>query len=442
MLNIISIMAGAALLGSSQQATDKATLTGTVQNFKSDIAVLVDMETYGRDTISVAANGSFSFEKDIKTPGFSTLYFPDTKVFLNLFLENGTQTNVKGDVEQPEKFEIEGELEPIYPFSQSVDRLFKTHAEQASVKGFAAYQKDLTSLRDSLMTALETMPSKGFQAYETEQLAKNLKFSFVVFYQYLKENKVPLDSDADYNAFMNGLDLNDEANMSTGLLAHYLYWQSMLKAGEINTLSMLQLMKEKVSNPAIIDNMAGQFGYSYFATGGDEHIEEVYALVSEMIPNQLGKIIPVYEKIKTFAPGKPAVDFEMSTPDGKTLKFSDLKGKIVYVDVWATWCGPCRMEIPFMKKLAGHYKDNPKIQLVSISVDGNVEAWKKMVEKEGFDWPQYVAPGDFNSPLTKGYAIGGIPRFMMFDAEGKIITVNAPRPSEEKIIEFIDSKLK
>ena len=83
-----------------------------------------------------------------------------------------------------------------------------------------------------------------------------------------------------------------------------------------------------------------------------------------------------------------------------------------------------------------------RIQLVSISLDKNVNAWKTMVKKENLAWPQYIVKGEFDCMLCKEYGVTGIPRFMMFDKKGNIISLDAPRPSAPNIIEWIESNLK
>lgn len=127
--------------------------------------------------------------------------------------------------------------------------------------------------------------------------------------------------------------------------------------------------------------------------------------------------------------------------DGNAVKLSDLRGKMVYVDVWATWCGPCVGEIPFMEELYERYKDDDRIVLVSISVDDKADAWKKKLDEDNPGWPQYIVDGGLKSQLIADYQILGVPRFMLFDAQGNIVTLNAPRPSNEDIIKFLDEQL-
>ena len=84
----------------------------------------------------------------------------------------------------------------------------------------------------------------------------------------------------------------------------------------------------------------------------------------------------------TLEAGSVVKDFEMRDRDGNLVKLSDFKGKLVYMDIWATWCGPCVEEIPNMEKLYQHYKDDPQILLVSVSVDSKKNLWEKKLDEE------------------------------------------------------------
>ncbi len=119
----------------------------------------------------------------------------------------------------------------------------------------------------------------------------------------------------------------------------------------------------------------------------------------------------------------------------------DLKGKLVYIDVWATWCGPCKGELPHLKKLekAFHWK---KVHFVSISVDENEAAWKKMVKEKKLGGIQLHADKAWSSDFVKAYKINGIPRFILLDKKGNIITADAPRPSSDKIKPLLKEWLK
>ena len=147
------------------------------------------------------------------------------------------------------------------------------------------------------------------------------------------------------------------------------------------------------------------------------------------------------EKLKlnnTMAPGFDYMNFK-----GGQTKLSDLAGKYIYIDVWATWCGPCRAEIPFLKKIEEKYH-NKNIVFVSISVDVNkdLEKWKKFVEEKQLGGIQLFADKNWSSDFMKSFSINSIPRFILIDPSGKILSSDAFRPSSPKLQEQLDTLLK
>src|SRR5690606_35216219 len=125
---------------------------------------------------------------------------------------------------------------------------------------------------------------------------------------------------------------------------------------------------------------------------------------------------------------------------------ADLKGKYVYVDVWATWCGPCKVEIPSLKSLENNYKGK-KIQFVSVSIDDDTShgswenaktKWKNMVSDKELTGIQLFAPNGWQSEFVKSYKINGIPRFILIDPNGNIVNADAPRPSDPKLVELFN----
>jgi thiol-disulfide isomerase/thioredoxin len=137
----------------------------------------------------------------------------------------------------------------------------------------------------------------------------------------------------------------------------------------------------------------------------------------------------------------PSFDYE-NHKGGKT-KLEDLRGKYVYIDVWATWCGPCIAEIPHLKKVEAKYHGK-NIEFVSISVDTekDYEKWKKMVVAKELGGIQLFADKNWTSDFIKAYGINAIPRFILIGPDGKVIKADAARPSSASLTELLDSLVK
>lgn len=148
--------------------------------------------------------------------------------------------------------------------------------------------------------------------------------------------------------------------------------------------------------------------------------------------------------------GAPSPSFDdYENYNGNTTSLADLKGKYVYVDVWATWCGPCKAEIPSLKKLEKEYHGK-NIAFVSMSIDDDRshggswdkahEDWKKMVKEKELGGIQIFAPKGWQSEFVQNYKIKGIPRFILIDPNGNIVSASAPRPSSKQLIKLFDEE--
>ena len=140
--------------------------------------------------------------------------------------------------------------------------------------------------------------------------------------------------------------------------------------------------------------------------------------------------------------GSLSPSFNYDNYKGGKTKLEDFRGKYVYIDVWATWCGPCRTEIPFLKKLEEKYHQK-NIVFISLSIDQlkDIEKWKKLIKDKELGGVQVFADNDWNSQFVKDYNITGIPRFILIDPNGKIVKADAPRPSSPTIEAEFDALL-
>lgn len=174
----------------------------------------------------------------------------------------------------------------------------------------------------------------------------------------------------------------------------------------------------------------------------NEHNEAYYNGLIAMSNDEKFKedITTKYIKVKKLAKGMPSPEFvEYENHKGGTTSLDELKGKYVYVDVWATWCGPCIREIPSLKEVEKQFHDK-NIAFVSTSIDKAKDhnTWVEMVKSKELGGIQLMADNDWNSQFVKDYAIEGIPRFILIDPNGNIVSADAPRPSDPKLVKMFE----
>ena len=116
--------------------------------------------------------------------------------------------------------------------------------------------------------------------------------------------------------------------------------------------------------------------------------------------------------------GNLAPLFSYPSPEGKNIELASFRGKYVLIDFWASWCGPCRMSVPNVKKQWELYKDKG-LEVLSVSIDHDKKAWHKALEEEKMPWPQVLSP-DIDKTMTE-YMFSGIPTLYLLDREGRIV---------------------
>lgn len=168
-----------------------------------------------------------------------------------------------------------------------------------------------------------------------------------------------------------------------------------------------------------------------------EYIEAYPRYVTDS--SMRGRFDRLYAEINSLAPGQPSPQFDCERPDGSRSTLADYAGKWVYIDIWATWCGPCRREIPHLKKLEEKYKDAP-IEFVSISTDNDRDAWVQLVTGGNMQGVQLRFDG--HDKFMESYKVTGIPRFILIDPEGRIVNADMTRPSDPATVQTLDGLLR
>lgn len=432
------------------QEVKPAHIHGKIQDFKGGLVTMDYYATRQSDTVGVNADGTFDYWGIVDEPQNGALSFEDYKCSIDLFVENGmdAQLNisfVQGDFEgmviyEPE-VDYQGDNADCTAFMDGyMDwSLMKSPWtwERLDTLSFAEYREQYLEDVDSVKSELVKVKSLAFKRMMMETIDAAIPGNLFRF------GWSKLRHDADFERWVESFDRNDPENM--GMARNYIRWYGRwhkAAEGESSVIKYFANLKEIFTNQEIINAFADECIISYLQ-GAPGDMEEALALYKSVSTNTEAHAAAdkVYAHYKGLRPGAEALDFEMTDKKGKTFRLSDFRGKAVYIDVWATWCGPCCAEIPHMEKLAAHYAKDKRIELISISLDEDKAKWEKKLAEDKPEWKQYICLDAFDSQLCKNYSINAIPRFLFFDKDGKVISLDAPRPSYEGIIEYINNHL-
>ena len=208
------------------------------------------------------------------------------------------------------------------------------------------------------------------------------------------------------------------------------YFVSGLSSGDLKTLELYNEDLMEMQKKSILNTL--KRGISFYNM---EKLDLYYQTYVKLASNDKGinRIKEKYDRIKTLKKGSPSPSFNYPDSSGKNISLESLKGKLVYVDVWATWCGPCKAQIPFLKQLEEKYREED-IAFVSLSIDQlkNISKWKDMIVDKELEGIQIIADKAWRSKFVTDYVIEGIPRFILIDKDGNLMDPMAPRPAVYK----------
>ncbi len=456
MKKLILILFAITLLSCTKQEVkpvDYAVFSGKIENLtegkislwnsnKIFDDIIVNKDSTFLDTINNVKSGFYTFKygkeqsKIYLKPGYNINLSLDAKQFDESIKYSGEGSYDNNYLAQ--KFLKEEDLNKFLSYRNlgALDEADFVHKMDSVKKLQLTYleeQKDL----DSTLKNLE----EGDIIYGWA----NHMHNYEAYKRYISKNDDYKVSE-NYPDFSKDLNIEDESLIDVMNYKMYLqnyYYQKFseeLKNEEADRqITYLELISKNVKSQKIINALLysdAKYGITY--TG---ELQKYYDLFMANSTDEENKkdITDKYNKLIKLSKGNVSPKFvDYENYKGGTTSLDDLKGKYVYIDVWATWCGPCKREIPYLKEITKKY-DGKNITFVSMSIDKKeaYDAWRKMVGDEKLEGVQLFAPNDWKSDFVTDYGIMGIPRFILIDPEGNIVNANAPRPSSKELIKLL-----
>jgi thiol-disulfide isomerase/thioredoxin len=440
MKRIIMFLAAAiAVLGCSEGAAGEQTLLSIqVENLTAREVVLV----YHGQMKSVALDESGAAQMDLS--GYDALYAKlyYGRNFKSVYFEKGDEVTVTfNGTDFQNTFSFEGEKAPAVEYLNRV-RLTALPDEEYALPFNEFYAKTVAKENDAV-ALLEANVLEGVgnflhmekgrirYAYGATLLMHSVGHKMMtrdIYYipsneyydvleSYLVEDEAWVDLE-EYRAFIvEAAHMLDAANRQVTDLYPKTVAQMKYLAGRFKS--------EKVRN-TLLHYLAA----TYVDRHGIDNIQDMENIYFTYVKDEvlLADYKAKFDKWDLSRPGKPSPEISAVDIDGKQWTLADFRGKYIYIDMWATWCAPCRREMPYLKALEEKFKD-AQIVFLGLSTDSDKSKWETMVKEGQLTGVQlYLGP---QSAFQKAYQIDGIPRFILLDKEGKIIDNNMSRPSQD-----------
>lgn len=449
----------------NENYVNQAIITGKILNYDKEYIYINDIFGFQKEKIIPVKNGVFSDTIDID---FQHKIFElfDGNHKTKLYLSKGYDISIKYDSKNYEStFSIKGvgkEPNMYYYLKEKhtpINRLeLFAKSEKAFIESLLKIEKKQKDILNKSSVSKEFKDKElkdiFYQYYSLSEEYKNTHI------YYVKSEDFVRISDSFVENLKNlELNLNDQTDWY-----HSHYYRSLVRKSIYNKAK--QIVKQdsihiNLANLNAIKNIENElignellyieadittqlqlYNEGHYEEFLQNNLDDYYEKFLTLCTNEKYKsnIAKKYSTLKSIMKGEASPKFEnFENFDGSFTSLDDLKGKYIYVDIWATWCSPCFVEFPYLNQLIEKYF-NKNIYFLSISVDKQIhkKQWQKMISEKKLGGLQLLADKGFDSDFIKAYLVQGIPRYILIDPEGYIVNINAPRPSDKKLKELFD----
>ncbi len=454
----------------SKEEEKKALITGKIENPDNDIfeiAYAKDFITFEQEKheVTLDENNKFAVELAIESIVNAQIFFEDQQkvsIFiephdkLHITLDKNDITNTisfSGDNADNNTFfhKYKNQIKEKYGEQEVYDKMRNLKPEK-----FLDFANKMLDTKQQFFNDLSK--EKNFSDNFKHLFETDIKFGYYdyllnypEYHQVVNNMEDEPELPADYYAFTeDNLNFSDNNLVSPNyckFLESYLEYYKKENPHKIpedkSHVEKNLFISEKIYDGKTLEHIKTVNIKREFDLGDFDVAKKAYKSFLNTEPDKRYRNIltDVYELEKRLLPGNTAPNFELRDIDNNKVSLEDFRGKVVYLDFWASWCPPCMREVPYAKELKERFEDKEDLVFVYISVDEDTEAWKNTVEQREIEGVHLNIKGRDNE-VAKSYNVTGIPSYFIIDRKGLIFDNNAKRPSHDGIDEDLKAALK
>lgn len=463
MKRILLLLSVLAFIACSGPQNKMAVIEGIIANAEVEeieLVYMTNMISYDRESHKAGLDdqSAFRLEIQIEKPVMATLLVGKRR--MNLWLEPGAQIRVDFDAADMENtLAFSGAnaaaSELWYGLQRKLGEQYGQRQINEAHRNLQAQEmldfvQEMQAQRLGFFAefAGNTKPGEAFTTYFQTWVdydAYVVLLNYPSYHAYFNQlSDAPALPEHYYDFLQKTLPLDDsklDVPAYLSFLSGYLGYQSKqleipeeLQSAERDLFVARQVLNGKSQFFAMANTINFQLNHGEFETA-----ERLYKeFVSESAYADLNATLEkAYQAVQRVLPGNQAPEFTLQNIHGENVSLSDFKGKVVYLDFWASWCGPCMREVPFAKELKKRFEGEDDLVFLYVSVDEDAMAWRNTVERHEIQGVHLNIPG-MRHEIGQNYNVKGVPSFFIIDRDGVIHDNNPKRPS----MEGIDDQLK